>query len=212
MDKKLRLVIISDTHGWHDQINIPPGDVLIHAGDFTNMGELPILVSFNEFLKRQPHQYKIVVAGNHDFCFQDSPGLARATLTEAIYLEDSGIEIEGVYFHGSPWQPWFMDYAFNIRSETERAEKWAMIPDHTDVLITHSPPFGHGDWVSRSERVGCRALLERVEQIRPKFHIFGHIHESFGITRNEHTTFVNACNCNLQCQPVQPATVIDIGG
>jgi len=210
MSNSLRLVIISDTHGLHDQINLPDGDILIHAGDFTYHGTLEEVEAFNTFLNNQPHPYKLVIAGNHDFCFQDHPKKARSALTAAEYLEDTGVKIAGFHFYGSPWQPWFMDFAFNLRSSKERAAKWALIPKDTDILITHSPPLGYGDLINHGQHVGCHELLTTTEQIKPRLHIFGHIHEDYGITKNHNTAFINACICDLYYQPIQQPIVIDI--
>ena len=85
----------------------------------------------------------------------------------------------------------------------------ALIPAGTDVLITHGPPLGHGDSTSRGESVGCADLRAAVREKRPKYHIFGHIHEGYGVTHNEHTTFINASSCTLQYQPVQRPIVYD---
>lgn len=197
MPQTLKIVTISDTHNKHQELTIPNGDILIHAGDFTNRGELESVARFNDFLGTLPHRYKIVVAGNHDFCFEKMPKEARALMTNAIYLEDDGVTLEGVSIYGSPWQPWFFNWAFNIWSESKRAEKWALIPEQTQILVTHGPPYSYGDRVEGGKLVGCKALLNRVEQIKPKYHIFGHIHEAAGIYSNEQTTFINASSCTL---------------
>ena len=196
---KLRIVAISDTHEQHNKIKIPDGDVLIHAGDITWKGELAPLESFNRWLGRLPHKHKIVIAGNHDWAFQLIPDTARKIITDAIYLQDSSVTIEGLLFYGSPWQPAYNNWAFNLQRGKELAEKWALIPDKTDVLITHGPPFGHGDLlrpVKGKIRVGCEDLLRRIKAVRPRFHIFGHIHEVYGITHEDGTAFVNASISN----------------
>ena len=210
MKRALRIVAISDTHNLHGRLAIPPGDVLVHSGDFTSHGELSDVAEFNDFLGRQPHRYKIVVAGNHDFCFERNPEEARALLTNGHYLQDEAVTIEGVTFYGSPWQPWFYDWAFNLQRGPELAEKWAMIPQGTNVLVTHGPPLGHGDRIVRGEEVGCADLLDAVERVRPRLHIFGHIHEGAGLTRNEHTTFLNASSCDHRYRAINPPMVFDL--
>ena len=205
----IRLVAISDTHGLHRHLTIPDGDILIHAGDITGHGQMEQVADFNEWLGTLPHRHKIVIAGNHDFCFEDQPGETAALLTNCIYLFDEAITLDGLYFYGSPWQPWFFDWAFNLRRGPEIRAKWELIPKETDVLITHGPPLGHGDLTSHGECVGCADLLESVRQKRPKLHIFGHIHEGYGVMQNEHTTFINASSCNLQYRPVQRPVVFD---
>ncbi|WP_224361015.1 metallophosphatase domain-containing protein [Hyalangium versicolor] len=186
----LTLVAMADTHGYHDDLTVPEGDILIHAGDLTRGGSLEEMAEVNAFLARLPHRHKIVVAGNHDWCFQETPAEARAVLTAATYLEDEAVIIEGLKFYGSPWQPWFLDWAFNLPRGPELARRWAKIPQDTDILITHGPPLGFGDRVA-GERVGCEDLLTRVQQVRPKLHLFGHIHEDGGVWTEGPTTFAN---------------------
>lgn len=206
----LTLVVISDTHGLHDVLEVPPGDVLIHAGDITRRGDLEDLRAFDRFLAGLDHPHKLVIAGNHDFCFERSPAAARAVLRHAVYLQDSGVEVAGLRFWGSPWQPWFFDWAFNLERGPEIRAKWDLIPGDTDVLITHGPPAGHGDMTARGERAGCRDLLARIEEVKPRFHLFGHIHEDHGTTTDGVTTFVNASTCDLGYRPVQPPVVIEV--
>jgi Icc-related predicted phosphoesterase len=205
----VRLVAISDTHGLHRQLTIPDGDILIHAGDVTGRGQLSQVADFNEWLGTLPHRHKLVIAGNHDFCFERQPDETTALLTNCIYLFDEAITLDGLHFYGSPWQPWFFDWAFNLKRGSEIRAKWNLIPPQTDILITHGPPLGHGDLTYRQERVGCADLIEVVAEKRPSYHIFGHIHEGYGVTHNEHTTFINASSCTLQYQPIQPPTVFD---
>lgn len=205
----LRIVAISDTHTRHDRVRVPDGDVLVHAGDFTSVGELGDVASFDRFLGTLPHRHKIVIAGNHDFCFERTPERARALLTSCIYLQDEAVTIEGVKFYGSPWQPWFFDWAFNLHRGAPIRKKWALIPAGTDVLVTHGPPRGHGDLTHDGEQAGCEDLLRRIQVLRPRVHIFGHIHEGAGVTRDEHTTYINASTCNLDYEPLNPPIVYD---
>lgn len=197
----LTLVAMADTHGFHDDLIVPEGDILIHAGDLTRRGSLKELAEVNRFLAGLPHRHKLVVAGNHDWCFQERPAEARAVLTAATYLEDEAVIIEGVKFYGSPWQPWFYDWAFNLPRGPELARRWAQIPEDTDILITHGPPLGFGDRVNGGERVGCEDLLRRVRQIRPKLHLFGHIHEDGGLWTEGATTFANVTSDECQRAP-----------
>ncbi|MBP8001614.1 MAG: metallophosphatase domain-containing protein [Chloroflexi bacterium] len=205
---ELTIVAISDTHGLHHLIDIPPGDVLIHSGDLSATGTLSEVAEFNAFLGSLPHRHKIVVAGNHDLCFEQQPAAARAILTNAIYLEDEAVTLEGLKFYGSPWQPRFLDWAFNLDRGPEIRAKWELIPPDTDVLITHGPPYGIRDYIIEiQDRVGCEDLLEVVAQIRPRYHFFGHIHDSAGVTMRYGTTFVNSSICDMQYQPVHRAIV-----
>ncbi|NIM95851.1 MAG: metallophosphoesterase [Anaerolineales bacterium] len=194
----MKIVAISDTHGKHWNLDVPNGDILIHAGDLTTTGILEDVEDFNGFLGEQPHPAKIVVAGNHDFCFEREPEKSAALLTNAIYLQDQAVEIGGIRFYGSPWQPWFFDWAFNLKRGPEIRAKWDLISEGTEVLITHAAPYGCGDRTSRGQHMGCRDLLDVVESIRPRVHIFGHIHEGVGMMVNEHTTFINASICDVR--------------
>ncbi len=207
----MRIVCISDTHGLHDQVtDIPPGDILVHAGDITNHGELDQVRSFNDWIGRLPHTHKLVIAGNHDFCFENDADVSEALLTQCTYLRDSVAVIEGIHFYGSPWQPWFYDWAFNLRRGPDIRQKWELIPPDTDVLITHGPPQGHGDMTQGGEAAGCKDLLELIAQRAIGTHIFGHIHEGYGITQKDGTRYVNASTCTLAYNPTNPPIVIDI--
>jgi Icc-related predicted phosphoesterase len=187
----MRIVCVSDTHGWHALTEIPDGDILVHGGDLTRRGALDNVAEFDRWLGALPHRHKVVIAGNHDFCFQEQPHAARARLTNAIYLEDSGCEIEGLKFYGSPWTPIFFDWAFML-SEEELDAKWALIPSGLDVLITHGPPRGIQDLTNRDDHAGSRTLLHRVYEVKPRLHVFGHIHEAAGRTDADGITFLNA--------------------
>jgi Icc-related predicted phosphoesterase len=189
----LTIVCISDTHGRHDRVPVPDGDVLVHAGDLTGHGLLDEVSRFDDWLAGLPHRHKVVVCGNHDWCFQRTPDEARRRLRHAVYLQDEGVVVEGLRFYGSPWQPWFLDWAFNLPRGAELAAKWALIPDDTDVLVTHGPPAGVLDLTKRGDRPGCADLLDRVRVVRPGLHVFGHIHEARGAVVDGGTLFVNAC-------------------
>ena len=203
----MKIVAISDTHGLHSSLKIPDGDVLVHAGDLCNHGTLEEVIDFNNFLSTLPHPNKIVIAGNHDFCFERDREVCEEILTNCIYLQDQETIIDGVKFYGSPWQPWFYDWAFNLERGPEIRAKWELIPEETDVLITHSPPYGIGDLTARGDKAGCQDLLEVVEKIKSALHIFGHIHEGYGVTFNDATTFINASICDQLYQPVNPPLI-----
>lgn len=190
----MRLVVLSDTHGRHRHLAVPDADVLIYAGDFGAWtGSLDELDDFNAFLGELSHPHKLVIAGNHDFCFERDGGNARRALSNADYLQDESVEIEGVRFYGSPWQPEFLNLAFNLPRGEPLRQKWMLIPADTDVLITHAPPHGIGDKTHGGSHVGCEDLLARVREIKPRLHVFGHIHESRGKFEVGDTLFVNAC-------------------
>lgn len=210
MTATLRLVIISDTHG-HRDFPVPAGDVLIHAGDGCRSGSLDEAAAWGEQLASYAHPHKLVIAGNHDRCFESDPDAARRCLPPEIhYLQDSGCEIEGIRFWGSPWQPWFLSWAFNLQRGPELAAKWALIPDDTDVLVTHGPPQGILDRTFDDRAVGCEALTEALRRVRPRVHCFGHIHEGYGTLARDGTLHVNASTCTLSYQPTNPAVVIEL--
>jgi Icc-related predicted phosphoesterase len=207
----MRVVIISDTHNQLDRLDVPDGDVLIHCGDFTMGGTPQEIEKFNEHLQQLPHRHKIVVAGNHEFLFESHPDLARSLLTAATYLQDTSIEIDGIVFYGSPWQPEFHNWAFNVPADSDRMRRiWERIPDNTDVLITHGPPFGILDNTMDNRNVGCRLLRNRVLKITPKLHCFGHIHSAYGTQDLDGITFINAANLNEQYRPANAPIEIEL--
>jgi predicted phosphodiesterase len=210
MTDRTRLVFISDTHGFHD-IEVPAGDVLIHAGDGCSLGTLEEARRWGAFLHAQPHRHKLVIAGNHDRCFESDLDGARKMLPASLtFLHDSGCEVEGLRVWGAPWQPWFLSWAFNLPRGPELARKWALIPDATDILITHGPPYGILDRTISGQDVGCEDLRRAIERVRPRVHAFGHIHEGYGTAFIDGTMFVNASTCTLAYKPTNPAIVIDL--
>lgn len=207
----MRVVCISDTHGLHRAVRVPDGDILVHAGDLSRRGELETLADFDDWLSGLPHAHKLIIAGNHDFCFENHRReQAIGVLQHACYLQDSSCCVEGLTIWGTPWQPWFHDWAFNVRSEEARAEIWARIPEQTDILIVHGPPQGCGDRTQSGHQVGCQALHARIAQIAPKLVVTGHIHEAYGSYSIGLTRVVNASICTLRYQPTNPPIVIDL--
>jgi Icc-related predicted phosphoesterase len=211
----MRLVLISDTHNLHKRLTIPEGDVVIHCGDATGTGEFREIASFLCWFDALPHMQKILVAGNHDFIFERDHDISKMLLSEhpgITYLEDSGCKIGRLRFWGSPWQPWFNNWAFNLPRNGERIrEKWNGIPMDTDVLVTHGPPHGVLDQVAPGgEHLGCEELAIRIHAVRPKVHCFGHIHGGAGCIKHNETVFINASICNEDYDPINPPTVFDI--
>jgi len=207
---RMRLVLLSDTHRMLDRIVIPDGDIVVHAGDFCGHGTPTQARSFSNFFRALPHRHKVVIAGNHDRCLELDPQLGEELFTGCHYLFDSGVEIDGLHFWGSPWQPWFFDWAFNLERGPALRAKWDMIPMNTDVLITHGPPRGILDRTYSGEQVGCDDLRAAVERVRPRLHVFGHIHEGYGEYEEAGTKFVNASICTLSYDPTNPALVVDL--
>lgn len=205
-----RIVAISDTHGQWDALEVPEGDVLVHAGDITARGALRELIDFNRWLAALPHPHKVVIAGNHDWCFAQRPADARGMLTAAHYLQDEGVELCGLRFWGSPWQPRFFDWAFNLNRGAPLRKVWAQIPDDTDVLVTHGPAWGILDLTPRGERVGCEELTLALQRVKPRLHIFGHIHHSHGLAERGGVIYANASVCTEQYRPINPPLVIEV--
>jgi Icc-related predicted phosphoesterase len=222
----MRIVCISDTHESFFK-KIPDGDVLIHAGDFTYTGEEARVKEFNNWLGEQPHKHKIVIAGNHEITFEkeyynkkwsrfhsekSDPEYAKNQLTNCVYLEDSEITIDGVRFYGSPWQPEFEDWAFNVKSQAAIKKYWDDIPIGVDVLITHGPPKGHGGkTMRRRDDVGCPVLLDTIlNRVKPALHVSGHIHEGYGVSRQGDIYFVNASSMNYRYDLVNQPVVVDL--
>lgn len=191
----MKLVFISDTHEQHDALQLPDGDVLLHCGDFSGRGEIGQVQRFLDWFKEQPHQYKVLIAGNHDFLAERNPSLFKTMVPDnVIYLNDSGCTIEGLRIWGSPIQPWFFDWAFNRQRGADIQKHWDLIPDDTQILLTHGPPYGILDEVARDGRpVGCRDLLKRIKALPDlKIHAFGHIHEGYGREEQDGVVFLNA--------------------
>ncbi|MBN3312320.1 MPPD1 protein, partial [Atractosteus spatula] len=307
-----RFVCVSDTHSRTDAIQMPYGDVFIHAGDFTELGLPSEVKKFNDWLEQHyftgagdardghgpsireraspglamvpwrvqlqtlkdrphrggreadletkppaalvlpepsqqlvafilspcgtlPYEYKIVIAGNHELTFDQEfmadlikqdfyyfPSASKlkpenyenvqSLLTNCIYLQDSEVSVRGFRVYGSPWQPWYYGWGFNLPRGQALLDKWNLIPDSTDVLITHCPPLGFLDWVPKKmQRVGCMELLNTVQRrVQPKLHVFGHIHEGYGVMTDGATTFVNGSACTVNFQPMNPPIVIDL--
>jgi len=208
----MRIVCLSDTHNLHDHVEVPDGDLLLHGGDFTGRGNRAEVEAFGKWLARLPHAHKVVIAGNHDFLFTRKPEQARALLGDATYLQDSGVRIEGLSVWGSPWQPWFHDWAFNLQRGSPLAEKWALVPPSTDILLTHGPPHGVLDTTVGGEQVGCEELTRALERIRPRLHVFGHIHECRGTQQRTDRLTINACICNLAYRTEHRPVVVDWDG
>lgn len=206
----MRIVCISDTHNKHNYIDVPDGDILIHAGDFSSYGKLNEITSFNEWLGSLNHKHKVIIAGNHDLLFEDDPNLATSLITNAIYLQDSSIKIEGLNFWGSPVSPRFYDWAFNKNRGEEIKAYWNLIPKNTDILITHCPPYDILDRTFLEENVGCVDLAKKILEIKPKLSVFGHIHQSYGKIEKNGITYVNASMLNEAYKPVNKAIVIDL--
>lgn len=198
----MEITLISDTHGRHKSLILPKGEMIIHAGDVSNRGAKHEIIDFLNWFAKLDFKYKVFIAGNHDFFFEDAAPMEINSIipTNVIYLNDSGIQIEGINIWGSPVQPWFFNWAFNRKRGKEIATHWEQIPGDTNILITHGPPFGIRDRIKDNKNVGCEELLTKISQLNLTLHVFGHIHEAYGQVEKNRTTFVNASVLNLRYQ------------
>jgi Icc-related predicted phosphoesterase len=202
----LRLVLLSDTHELHRGVKVPDGDILIHAGDFTRFSKsMSAIADFNTWLGELPHRHKILIYGNHEFFIETDPS-RRSMLTNAHVLINEETEIEGLRIWGSPVTPLYSG-AFGLSSSEDRKQLYDQIPEDIDILITHGPPYGILDSVSQTgHHSGCRELFDAVMRVRPKLHVFGHVHGAHGILHTNQTVFVNAVllgsNGDLNQDPV----------
>ncbi len=207
----MTIVFISDTHGQHRALDIPEGDIIIHCGDFCHYGSVNDFLDFNEWYSLLPFKHKILIAGNHDFICQEQPEDFKRILKENItYLNDSGIEIEGVKFWGSPVQPDLVGWAFGKPRGKEMQEHWDLIPSDTDVLITHTPPKGILDRSGSGRVLGCGNLFDSVKKIEPRINAFGHVHASYGKFKTGNTLFINASNMRSGAGLVNSPVTIDL--
>ena len=217
--KKLQIVALSDSHNATKRVEIPDGDILIHAGDFSFQGKSLEIQDFIEWLKDQPHKHKLWIAGNHEWGIEDYPSNANVIDNEpnSTYIHDKVIEIEGLKFLGCNFTPEFNNWAFNL---TERQSKiyWENAPE-ADVVVCHGPPYGILDSVTPEYKhhrpLGCIHFKNYLERVKPKVAIFGHIHGGFGhetIKWNDdsETECFNVSVMNEQYQLTNPVTIIEI--
>lgn len=205
---KKRLTFVSDTHTKHDKLNgfLPGGDILICAGDISSRGYLNELENFFKWYDGiDNYDTKIFICGNHDFGFQDNPEKIKEILTgykTIEYLQDDLLMVGEDYekmvkIWGSPWQPKFHNWAFNLPRGEKIMEMWNLIPNDVDILVTHGPAFGKLDYVPYNGlNVGCEDLLTKIQEIKPKIHVCGHIHSGRGVVFSEGTLYVNAAVLN----------------
>jgi Icc-related predicted phosphoesterase len=220
----MKVVTISDTHGMHDGLTIPQCDVLIVAGDICRSGNTWQLEEFSDWLSGQSNNFKkcLLVSGNHDWVFAKTKLIGIEILKNYLgdkieYLQDQEIVIDGIKFYGSPWQPEFNSWAFNLPRGDRLKLVWEAIPDDVNVLITHCPPHGIGDLVVNSHNhAGCFELLNRIKQLSKnslKLSVFGHIHSGNGLYTSDELKGVIFCNtaiCDERYKPNNSAYEFNI--
>ncbi len=219
----VKCTVISDTHNKHDQLKLSGGDVLLHCGDATMLGQPNEVYPFLEWLAKQPYEYKIFIAGNHDigwepigsYMLPNEPYMFRgyhelekgfdiayksvAADLGLVYLHNESVEIEGIKMYGTPETQLISIenvWAFNYNADT--TGRWNHIPRDTNILISHGPPLGIMDEAAYGGRCGSNGLRSRVEEIKPKYHLFGHIHEGYGRIKQHGTKYINAASMNRE--------------
>lgn len=226
------ITCISDLHGHYPILQ--GGDLLIVAGDCTSHDTTRDWTKFFGWFLKLPYKKRILIGGNHDnFLTQcanteDAKELGLWSGEEYDYLCDSGTEFEGLKIWGSPWTKKFQGMnpkcmAFTVEDDEELAEKWGKIPQDLDILVTHCPPYGIMDGVHKyisvskgptQEHFGSTSLLKKTLEIKPKLHVFGHIHESYGKSEIEFPDktriFVNASHVNELYDPVNEPIRIEL--
>lgn len=227
----MRITLISDTHTKHNYLNgdLPGGDLLIHAGDIMNSGYRP--TDITDFCKwfdgLEQYDHKVFIAGNHDRMFENLPEKAIEIVNSykwIDYLQDDWIivgdadahdaNVKTAKIYGSPWQPEFYNWAFNLpKGGKELEAKWAAIPTDTDILITHGPAQGHLDASGppyNEPNLGCGLLRHHLDTVfRPKIHVCGHIHGGYGYEFDGQTHYFNASILNEQYEYVNKPVTFD---
>ncbi|QYA24380.1 metallophosphoesterase [Gramella sp. MT6] len=205
----MRLICLADTHNRHNEIPIPKGDILIHAGDCTDGGTRNESESFLKWFSSQPHKYKILVPGNHDFYFEKPENLKNIPENIELLL-DRGIEIEGIKFWGSPVTPGLDNWAFNRERGKAIKKHWDLIPDGTKILITHTPPFGILDEIGSGIHLGCEELTKALRVVEPTYHLFGHIHHASGSTSRSDIKYFNLSIMDERLRIMHSPIIIDL--
>lgn len=189
----MRIVIVSDTHGSHEELGTLSGDVLIHCGDFCdgfnpNRSDID---NTDRWFAKQQFEAILCVGGNHDFVAEELESRNEPVFEHATYLTDSSTTIGGIHFYGAPWVPELDRWAYFL-PDAELKQKWDLIPENTDVLITHTPPLGILDKPRSGISIGCSHLRAKLENLDLLIHCFGHVHASYGQLNSSKTRFVNA--------------------
>lgn len=207
-------MILSDTHGQHQSLDLPSGDVLVHCGDFSRTGNYEDHYLFSKWMGEQDFKHKICVPGNHDRYSEQQTGVSKILFKDhgVILLIDEEIEIEGKRFYGSPYTPTFGRWYWMRDRGRSIGKFWDGIPNDLDLLITHGPPHGVLDYVPDDRiSVGCEELLKAIKEKKPDIHVFGHIHEHGGQNLFEYNThFYNAAICDENYEATNKIQVIEI--
>ena len=207
----MKITIISDTHNQHESLGRLNSEVLIHCGDMLHLFEQHEgdLRRVDEWFGKQDFDLILCTGGNHDLFLEESVLGGAQPFKNAVYLQDQQFVHNGVIFYGAPWIPQLSGHAF-YQSDSELRDKWSLIPEETDVLITHTPPLNVLDESGMGMALGCPHLAASVRVILPKLHCFGHIHRSAGQIRSEDTLFVNASSVNSDMKIAREPFVVEM--
>jgi Icc-related predicted phosphoesterase len=221
----MKITTISDTHCRLRNVKVPTGDLLIHSGDLTFRGDIEETSQELRELGRIAKNFKygcVLVEGNHDWLGHKHPQLMDQMCIDngITLLRDSGVTVDGLNLWGSPYQPEFCNWAWNLPRGQALKDKWDQIPDNTHVLITHGPPMGILDPVERFNRktglidiehVGCADLYNRIQELPSlRLHVFGHLHLGYGHIEIKGVDYINASVCTENYKPTNPPQVISI--
>lgn len=221
----MKIICISDAHCKWNKLIIPECDLLISAGDYSFKGELHVVKDFHKWLHKQPAKHIISVQGNHEKeverNFVLSKEVAQEVCPRVHFMDEGLVEIDGVKIWCSAISKFFCNWAWNRYPGQELQKHWDKIPNDgsIDIVVTHGPCYGILDGVVKYntkiceyelENCGDKQLLDKILEIKPKFHICGHIHEGRGTHTQDGITFVNASICNDDYKPVNAPIVIEI--
>ena len=202
----MKIKLISDTHGQAQSLGKLAGDVLIHCGDMFNLFKTTdaAIQRVDDWFGQQEFDLILCIGGNHDLELEQKLYSQAQPFKNAIFLHGASYEFQGIKFYGAPWVPELSGQAF-YKSDAELKDEWQVVPRDTDVLITHTPPFGVLDKSTQGMILGCKHLAKAVREIKPKLHCFGHVHASSGVYQGKHTTFINAAVAGRSHQIVRGA-------
>lgn len=219
----MKIVAISDIHSHHRKLKLPDADMIIVAGDVSFKGEPEVVEDYIAWLKELPYAHKVNILGNHEMGYDKEPPRPKKIKALQLmqdagihYLENSEVVIDGLKIYGSPVQPWFHNWAWNMQRGEEIAKVWSKIPDDVNILITHGPPYGKLDrverWTGEVSYEGCKDLKERIQKLTQlKCCIFGHLHLQGGsMLEVEGVKYMNVAVCDEQYRPINKIMEIEL--
>lgn len=224
----VKIVAMSDSHNAYNKLIIPPCDILIDTGDYSSKGYKHEVENFYKWLNKQEANHIISVQGNHELGWEANEEEFKKIALEkcpAVHLlKNESINIEGINIWGSPYTPYFFNWAYNAGRNQKEADFykkplikdiWDKIPENTDVLLTHGPPYEildelvYVDGTPKGQFVGCEELLKRIKEVKPDLHLFGHVHCGHGQKHIDGTSFYNVAVCDEMYRPSNGITVIN---